>query len=92
MISFRISSAIDDRFGKTQFGFRKGWSGLSNISYILELAEQAHEMAEEALVGIFLDLEMCFDRIRSDELRSAMYRIGNRGNMLEVIILSFESW
>ena len=33
---------------------QKGWSGLGNTFYILQLANQASELAEEALV--FLDL------------------------------------
>ena len=30
-ITSRLSAAIDERLGMTQFGFRKGWGGLSNI-------------------------------------------------------------
>ena len=78
---------MDARVGKAQFGFRKGWSALGNIFDILQLAEQARDLAEEALIVIFLDLKMCFARIRTEELRASLDRIGIRGKMLEMIML-----
>ena len=83
ILTSRLSDAVSDRLGPTQFGFRKGWSAMGNIFYILQLAEQAVQLAEEALVVIFLDLKMCFDRIRTEELRSALERIGVHGRLLE---------
>ena len=87
MLTSRIARAVEKRLGRTRYGFRKGWSGLANFPYILQLAEQAQELAEEALIIIFLDLKMCFDRIRIEELEHALDRIGIRGKMLKAMKL-----
>ena len=86
ILTTRLAKAVDERLGNTQYGFRKGWGGMANIFYILQLSEQCHELLEEALIVIFLDLKMCFDRIRSEELRSALQRTGVKGKMLEMIM------
>ncbi len=50
-------SMPSERLRQSQYGFKKGWSAIGKIVFMIMLAELARKVADESLMLLFLDLE-----------------------------------
>ena len=69
---------------KSQFGFRKKHSTYMPIALIVNEVTNALEHNKKAL-GLYLDLKKAFDTVNPTILLNKLYKIGIRGDLLEIL-------
>ena len=72
IIANRLSSGLDDRVRKLQFGFRKGRSTSEAIYVDRRLQDLVDAKKIQVLYLIFLDWNKAFDKIRPPALHLAL--------------------
>jgi len=87
MITERLYYYMKTRIHRTQYANRKGWGTAGNLWYLLRLIELCHQLSEDSLVAIFIDVKMAFDRVTQEALEDCLKRLGVHGNLLTILLL-----
>ncbi len=73
-LQYRLQSTMDAVLQSTQFGFRKGRSGLQAIHCIRRFLDM-HERAGKKAMILLLDWEKAFDKINHEKMFEALERL-----------------
>ena len=90
IIQRRLSSAMEERIDKLQFGFRRKISTLQPL-FIYRRAQEIHEESGQELITLLLDWEKAFDRIDQERMLVLLERMGVPQQFIKIIASIYET-